>query len=390
MRKYLIFLLVVIALFLGIVYAKLFARQAQYQQAVVASADSALVLRNFDQGKVRIVTADTKKITVDLKGSADDILKLLQSEGGSLEAIDFSGQGSDISGTITVPKGILLDVSLSDNGTLDINDGTGRRKIQGRNSFLIDTNNLNSFQVDKSGNLILDGWGSLIVWDDQKWNLLSDNTGNDGEAEGNAENTPPYCGIGSQSIRNYCCEMQKKGAGSPPCDGKSYWVFDNIARDCAHKCEMPDIVENLPPVVTSDCGVGVQTARNNCCALRYVGQYQGCIGSWSYNNASSSCEFVCSNSVPTEEEEGEGGSNDISYGDPVSDYCVTMQQSTDKDTCCNDALKNGLSSGPHPGYPDCIGTWLFDVEKGCQFKCAEYTEMMKILEELRQKAQNPQ
>ena len=379
----------VVVLLLGVAYAKLFTKQAQYQQMISASTSSVLVLDNFDRSKIRIVTAETDKITFNLRGSAQDLVSLLQSEEGGLTTIDFSGDWAGVSGTIIVPKGMLIDVSFSGRATVDINDAGGKKTINGKKSFLIDTTNLNSFEVGESGNIILDGWGDLIVWDDEKWDMLGDGGDSDDEESGGGDtDLPIYCGIGSQVIRNYCCEMQKKGADSPPCDGRSYWIFDNTARDCAHKCEMPESNQNEPPVVTSDCGVGAQTARNNCCALRFAGQYQGCIGSWNYNNASQDCEFVCSNNVPPEEEDGGGGTPGFSYGDSVSDYCATIQKPSDKDTCCNDALKNNLSSGPHPGYPDCIGTWYFDVDSGCEFRCAEHTEMMKILDEIKRKAQN--
>lgn len=386
MRKYLIILLSVIVLLLVIAYVKLFARQAEYQQTVMASTNSVLILKNFDKSKVNIVTGENDEIALDIRGSAQELFDLLQSEGGNVTEIDFSDQWAGVSGTIAVPKGMLIDVSLSEDGTIEINDAGGKKTINGKNSFLIDTSNLNSFELGNSGKIILDGWGNLIVWDDEKWDLLGDRNGGSGEGADNSfPDTLPYCGIGSQAIRNYCCEMQKKEADAPPCDGTSYWVFDNIERDCAHKCDMPQIVENVPPAPSANCGVGAQTVRNNCCALSYAGQYQGCIGSWNYNNASQNCEFVCSNIPP---DEGSGGTGGPTFDDPVSNYCSSVQKATDKDLCCNNALKNGLSSGPHPGYPDCIGTWYFDQDLGCEFRCAEYTEMMKILDEIRQNAQN--
>jgi hypothetical protein len=386
MRKYIIFLLGVIVLFIALTYVKLFTKQTEYRQELAASTNSVLFLDNFDKSKVKIVTADTDKITYDLRGSAQDILNLIQSEGGDMTGMD---------GTITVPKGMLLDVSLSGAGTVDINDPAGKKTINGRDSFLVDTANLDSFEVGELGNVTLNGLGNLIVWDDEKWDVLSNLTD-----AGNADSGTgglPYCGVGSQIIRNYCCKIQKKDADTPVCIGTGIWVFDNSERNCTYSCE---ISGNGPANSERDCGVGSQTVRNNCCAQRFAGQHQGCVGSWNYNNAGEDCEFVCSNGQPLVEGNGNGNGNGdgggggglpkFSYGDPTSDFCSTIKESPAKDTCCNDALKNNLSSGPHPGYPDCIGTWIFDIDAGCKFKCAEYTEMMRILDEVRQRAQQNQ
>lgn len=400
MKKFFIVLLVAIILLAGLAYGMLFTKETTYHQAIAASADSILELRNFDRTQVRVQAADTNKITVDLKGAGQDLISLLQTEEG-VSKVDFPDTASGISGTITVPKGMLVKVSLSSTDTLNIDDGGARRSIGDKKSFLIDTSNLNSFAMGQGNNVTFNGWGDLIVWDDQKWDLMANTPGEQGASAKPQENPLAYCGVGSQAIRNYCCVLQQQNTATPACNGVGHWAFDNVTRDCRYKCETEGQSQNQQqnPAGNSDCSAGVQTAKDNCCALKYAGQYQGCVGSWDFDNAIQKCKYVCSDGGSSGGGAGgNGGSGDgntgsegqAHYSDSTSNFCATVLKPSDKDACCNDALKNNLSSGPHPGYPDCIGTWIFDVEKGCQFKCAEYTEMMRILEELREKAKNQQ
>lgn len=385
MKKYLIILLAMFVLLLVIAYAKLFSKQTSYHRTIAASTSSVLVLENFDKTRIKIVTADTDEIKVNLKGSAEDILSILQSESGIYTEFDFSGEGSDVTGTIVVPEGMLIDITLSETRDVSIDDAGGKKRIEGENSFLVDTNTLNSLQVDSSGNISLDAWGDLVVWDDEEWDPLDEGSG-----EGGQEGSEPiiYCGIGSQAIRNYCCETENEGEDTPLCNGIGHWIFDNSARACGFACEVSESEEDEEEV---DCGIGGQAERNICCAQQHVGEYQGCIGAWKYNNASQACGFRCDVfddvDEPVVDPDG-GGEEIVSYDDPVSNYCVTITSEEDRDLCCNDALKNNLSSGPRPGFPDCIGTWNFDVQLGCDFECAEHAEMMEILNELKQQAQN--
>ena len=378
-------MLAIVAMSLVAAYVKLFAKQANYQKTVTASIDSVLVLPNLDRSAVKIVTGTDDKIKIDLKGSAQDILSVLQTENGIYTTLEFADDSSSkVTGTITVPEGMLLDISLSDDKRVTVDDISGKKAITDKNSFLVDTSHLNSMTVDDSGNVTLVSGDDLIVWDDKTWDVLDNNGSNE-------DKTPEvvYCGIGSQAIRNYCCETEKSSDQDPACEGLGHWIFDNPARDCAFVCEADEGGEPAEPV---DCGIGSQVERNSCCSSQHVGEYQGCIGSWRYNNASQDCQFDCDTfQSPSDDlgdvgDEGEG-SDSFSYGDSVSDYCVGVINAENRDLCCNNALKNNLSSGPHPGFPDCIGTWKFDSQLGCKFECAEHAEMMEILNELKQKAQ---
>ena len=378
MRKYIIILLGVIVFFLAIAYVKLFTKQTAYQKTIAATSKSVLVLENFDSAKVKIVTSKNKEIKVDLDGPAEDILSILMRESGIYTELEFTEGLSEVTGTITVPEGTLIDVSLSKERMVTIDDIGGTKSIPRENSFLLDTNNLSSMTVDDSGDVVISSPGDLIVWDDEEWDPLDGNTGGDTQSI-------VYCGIGAQAIRDYCCELENSDEGVPACNGIGYWFFDNSTRDCAYGCEEAGEEE----VVVLDCSVGGQVERNSCCASQHVGEYQGCIGSWRYSAALQECEFKCDvfDQMTEPEEDEEDGDDSFTYGDSVSDYCSGVIRDQDRDLCCDDALKNSLSSGPHPGFPDCIGKWKFDAQTGCKFECAEHAEMMEILNELRQQAQ---
>ena len=139
-----------------------------------------------------------------------------------------------------------------------------------------------------------------------------------------------------------------------------------------------------------DCSVGAQSERNSCCAQKHEGEYQGCLGSWNFNNAAKACDFDCDSGGSAGDSVGQGGSegDGDSYDDPISNYCAVLNNEDDKSLCCNDSLKNDLSTGPRPGFPDCIGTWYFDGDSGCEFECADRAEMIEILNQIKQNLKN--
>ena len=390
MKKYLISLLVVLVIIVLGAYISLFSKQSSYHKTIAASSSSVLILENFDFANIKIVTADTDEITLNLKGSEEDLAGIELSEDGIFARFGISAEFSSLSGTIVVPGGILIDVTLSQDRSIDID---GKQEVTSSDSFLIDTTTLNSFKLNSSGGVVLDSWGDLIVWDDETWDLLEDvGASGDGSVEGgegSASDGLIYCGIGSQAIRNYCCVLENADTDTPDCSGLAYFVFDNSARDCAFKCELDDSQEEEDgqEVEQLDCGVGSQAVRNTCCADQHVGEYQGCLGSWYYNNAGSFCAFQCDVFDPVNDSESNPDGESVSFGDPVSDYCWTILDEEDRNLCCNDTLKNNLSSGPRPGFPDCIGKWYFDEELGCEFRCSDYVEMIQILNEIKQNVQ---
>lgn len=391
MKKFAILLLVLVVILLGSAYFKLFSRQSSYFKTISTTEGSVLVLNNFDLGNIKIVTTDKNEISFDLEGDPEALAALDYESDLLLVRFGLSRDWSGISGVIYVPEGTLLDITLSDTSSIRVSDVGGAKKIEGKKSFLVDTKGLNSVQRGVSGEVVIDGWGDVIVWDDETWDLLSDSIPADENDSGGSEGGAVYCGVGSQAIRNYCCLNENADVTPPVCDGLGHWIFSNINRACDYACDpLPEGLDdgNENESVTG-CGVGGQNQRNSCCASLHAGEYQGCLGSWRYNNASQACQFDCdfggdvSDSIPVE-----STIDTVTYDDPVSVYCSTVNAEEDRHSCCNDSLKNELSTGPRPGFPDCIGTWNFDAKDGCQFECAEQAEMIRILNELKQRASN--
>ena len=389
MKKYFIIAMAVLFIFLIGAYAKLLTKQVNYQREVVASTSTILKLENIDKTKIKIVTADTDKIQVDIQGSEEDLLGIKMESDSIFAKFGFSEDWSNISGTITVPEGMLIDITLSEGRDVTIMDASGEIIVSGENSFLIDSTTLESFTVGSGGVIQLDSWGNLIVWDDENWQILSGDQEGAGGGEGGDEDELIYCGVGSQAIRNYCCVTQNQDAQVPVCDGIGYFYFDNVQRGCEFFCEEANEVDD------EDCSIGGQTERDACCEKLHSGEYGGCIGTWYFNNADRDCDILC-NGGGGGDDEGDGGSGggdtgggggsepSSMYDDPISNFCYTISNQEGRDECCNDALKNPLSTGPRLGFPDCIGTWDFNPDTGCAFVCADREEMNQILNEIRQ------
>lgn len=360
------------------VYGLLVSKQADYHKAISGTSSSVLVLNNFGDTKVKIVVGDSDEIEVDLKGTNAELAGSSIKTNGIFAEFGFSSDWDDVTGTITVPEGILIEVHLASSTNLEIQDIGGEKTLSGVESFMIDSNFLNSLSFDGSGAINLDAWGDIEVWND-----------NFEVHEGGADDVPVepedlYCGIGGQAIRDYCCTTQNADA-ELQCDGTSYWRFDNAARDCASRCEVSDeVVEEEEELL--DCSIGGQEVRNACCAVQNAGEYQGCIGYWEFNNSSRHCAFKCTDTLPPTDDEESGPQ----YSDSISQYCADINDVDDRSLCCNDSLKNALSTGPRPGFPDCIGEYYFDADKGCVFECSEHTRMVEILTELKQNAAQQQ
>ena len=406
MKKAYLLAIAIVVVLIFFAYLRLFSTQANYQQ-VLDSESGVFALENPDNADIKIITAKTDKITVDLNGSADEIGKVSFYKKDGVTTFAFSDQWQELSGTITVPEGTLLDIKLAKSSNVALNDSKGKSNIKKATSFLVDTNSMNSLGINGSTNDIsIDGWGDIILWDAGKWALLTGNGGQpggegEGEGEGKGQVTGQEqeqgadCSIGSQSIRNYCCERKQKNADKPFCDGYGHWVFNNTERQCGFECE------TKPASKVTDCGTGSQQERNSCCGTaNSASQRPACVGEWRYNNSTRLCEFHCFTDEELKEHFSSGGSNNGggtnnnggqtgNNGEELR-FCEDFPTKQEKDECCDYNLKTPLSIGPHPGFPDCIGKWYFDDTNGCQFKCAEYDEMQAILKELKEKAQAEQ
>ena len=390
MKKYFIIVIAILFIFLIGAYAKLLTKQVNYQREVVASTSTILRLENIDKTKIKIVTADTDKIRVDIQGTEEDMTGITMESDSIFAKFGFSEDWSNISGTITVPVGMLIDITLSEGQDVTIMDASGEVIVSGENSFLIDSSTLESFTVGSGGAIQLDSWGNLIVWDDENWQILSgDQEGDASQSEGDTEDGIMYCGVGSQAIRDYCCVTQNQDTSVPECDGVGYFYFDNVQRGCEFFCE------EINQVNDEDCSIGGQTERDACCEELHSGEYAGCIGTWYFNNAARDCNILCNGGAGDDDggavvggggDSGGGDEGEPSsmYDDSISNFCYTINSQEGKDECCNDALKNPLSTGPRSGFPDCIGTWDFDIHEGCTFICADREEMNQILKEILQ------
>ena len=233
MKKFFVLILAVLVAFLSFGYFKLFRGQTNYYKTIAASDDSVLVLNNFDLGRIKIVTADTNEISFEIEGDPESLAALEQENDGLFTKFGLSKEFSELSGTITVPEGTLIDLTLSENSGLKIN---GNDLIT-TNSLLVDSNGLGSI-VMNDGELLFSGSDEIILWDDDSWQLLDDDSQqDDSSGTGSNADEPTYCGVGSQAIRNYCCVNQNLETDIPPCEGFGHWIFDNVERQCSFLCE---------------------------------------------------------------------------------------------------------------------------------------------------------
>lgn len=381
-KAYLLIIVIAVSLIL-FAFLRLFSAQTDYQQ-VLDSESGVFVLENLDNANIRIVTAKTDKITVDLNGSKDEIGKVSFYKKNGVTTFTFSDEWQKLSGTITVPEGTLLDIKLSGNPNIALDDSKGKSNIKKTDSFLVDTNSMKSMDISGDTNDIsIDGWGDVILWDTEEWDLLTDD---DDEGGGEGEDQAPEqgvsCSTGSQSIRNYCCERMQKDIDKPFCNGYGHWVFNNTEMQCSFKCE-----PNEEESVAADCSIGSQQVRDNCCVTtNQLTEKPDCLGRWRFGNMARVCEFYCYTEEEIQQRYQDGGGSDNSGQPESGGLCSDFQTNQEKDDCCDYNLKNPLSIGPRPGFPDCIGKWYFDEKEGCQFRCAEYDEMQEILRELRENA----
>lgn len=419
-KGYLIALAIIVSLLIG-AYFKLFIARAGFHETI-DSTTGVFVIENFENSNIKIVTAKTDKISVDLKGPQDkvDEVRFFGADNNNAK-FTLSDEWQELSGTITVPEGTLLDISLSDDAEVIVNTDSPK-SIGESDYFLIDTNSVTSVSFD-SGSITINSGGGETVWDVDSWEPLDssadgdeegdesggsstgesegddeeDNEDNNEEDSGEDEYVPAPCSVGSQAIRNYCCERLNEDEATPFCDGYGYYVFNNVLRECEFTCEEDEDEEDNEEDNNEDednendggdeddteCSIGSQEVRNLCCAEKNTGTDTSyCVGEWQFNNSSRICNYHCFTEEELEEYFGGGSSSE---GDDFL-MCENYDDQSDRDACCDFNLGNELSIGPKPGFPDCIGKWYFDEEDGCLFRCADYHEMQEIIKELKEKA----
>lgn len=379
MKKIYLFIIAIVVVLMVAAYIRLFTAQTGFRESLTAQAN-VFIVENVDNTRIKIVTGDASKVIVDLEGAEEELDKISY-DGKS--KFSFSSEWQELAGTITVPEDTLLELHLSKESDVIIND----ENLGNSDSFLIEMSDV-AFITFKDGinEVEIDGGNSNDVWDTDEWNYLDDETqeeqvneqsGGEGEGEGEGED----CSIGSQIVRNYCCDrLNEDNVSFPYCDGYGHYVFNNSFSECEFQCD-PEEEEEEEEV---NCSVGSQSVRDQCCVNEnYYVQTQECLGEWRFGNVDKECFYHCYTEQEIQELFGGGGGG----GSTVSEYCSDFNGEDDKDECCDYNLRNELSIGPRPGFPDCIGRWYFSEEDEiCDFRCAEYGEMLLILEELKQRA----
>jgi len=374
MKKAYLIALAIIVLLLGFVYVRLFTAQAVFHGSIEVEI-GAFVLENINKADIKIIIAKTNTITVDLNGPQKDLDKIrFYKKNNGVTKFTLSEEWLELTGTITVPEGTFLDVRMSDESNVQVNVPEESQSFEGMNSFIIDTEFVNSVNIS-DGDISIDGWDDILVIDTDGWDL-GDESGGEGEGE---DNESENCSVGSQIVRNYCCERFNENELTPECSGDGGWVFNNVTRECEYFCESEESGEDEEE--PANCSIGSQPTRNQCCDNQNEDTDRpDCIGEWRFNNVTRECEFYCYTAEELEEYYGGGGDGDM---DETSMLCSDFETQEDKDECCDYNLKTPLSLGAKPGFPDCIGRWYFDSEEGCQFDCANYIEMIEILQEVR-------
>lgn len=361
-----------------------------------------LKLQNAENSDIKIIVADTNQISINLGGVQEEEAKKVRffKSGKGVTELDLTHKWWGNDAVITVPKGTLIDVSLGENKPIVLEDPiAGDKESDGSADFLIDTNAVNEITFDADAVSVEgDGTDEVVVWDTENWDYFDfeDDTteggGQDEDGDGDTDNDdylPPVCSVGSQAIRNYCCEMLNEGEDAPYCAGYGHWIFNNVLRLCDYTCETDDAgddSENSDDFFINiddpaDCLDGSPIMQNECCADQNEGvDTPECIGEWRFNATEISCDYHCF----TPEELEDYYSGNTGGGDESTEYCSSLPTTTERDECCEYHFGNELSTGPDPGLPDCIGRWYFDsTTDSCNFHCADHAEMMEILQEIK-------
>jgi len=313
-------------------------KQAELHQSLPSDSNGILSISNADNANLTIITANIDQVIVDLQGPADKVGKTrFYSENPPNSKFDLPDDWGGLSGTITVPQGTLVELKPSRATPVLITDKNGERPGASGKILLVDTANLTKITTGKSG-IGISGKGPVAV-EDEGLHGVADNPGDFGTGQGLT-----HCGFGAQMLRDRCCARQKAEASTPECPGK--WTYDNTKRACEYECAVADQPIITPPDQNGDNG----------------GVDGGGIG-----GADSSGIVPLPNAAPQ---------------DPTSQQCYSYAGDA-RSQCCDERLRNSLRIGPRPGFPDCLGKWVFDARiLNCKFQCADYGQMLEILKEL--------
>ncbi len=376
----------------------------------VEAQGGVLKVSNIGQSNIRIIPSRTNTITIDLNGPEKELDKIKFFKVGNNTEFSVPDDWSGVSGVIRVPEGLLVDIphkneaEESNSDFIRLGGGSPYQSI----TLDEDTISFNTPPQDQGGG------SSSPSNPSGDPTPPSDNPDPRDPTEPNpvpppvnpsppvdppvepnpvpppivpidpepeppvfeedpVGYTPEQCTIQlKQEYRNECCQQTNEDTAVPECGYGGYWLFNYHTRLCFYHCFHP-------------CNTGTQGERDTCCASEnYYTSTPGCIGDWKFDNNVRSCQYEC-----LSEEELEGyynQENPLGYRDFVSEECSSHNNPNE---CCDYNLKNEISIGPRPGFPDCIGRWEFPVGTlGCNFRCSDYGEMMDILKQLEEQNNN--
>ncbi len=371
----------------------------------VPAGNGVVKIKDLHHSNLRIVPGRTSKITMDLKGPENELRKVRFFRVGSDTEIEVSEDWKNVSGTITVPEGTWVNLDETNGDEPDSQKPSDPIRVGGGSSITIDDEEVmvtgsggstppSPAPTDENdaGGATDDGGGEPDTASDPAPPPLPPADG-EGEGEGEEESEGGYeggdeegpnepdsfeytpdepeesythCTIRlKQEDRNDCCQAVFADEPHPDCAYTGYWLFNYHSRLCYYHCFHP-------------CNQGTQEQRDQCCAdEHHYDTTPPCIGNWVYDNTVNGCSYECLNE---EELEDYFDAEEEQFTDFVSQACSTH---SNPDQCCDYNLKNELSIGPRPGFPDCIGQWHFNESSStCEFQCADYGEMIDILNQL--------
>lgn len=376
-------------------------QESELKKTIPASG-GVLKVSRVGTSNIYIIPSHTNDISFDLKGDSKDLDRVRFSTLGNNTELIIPDNTGAITGTIYVPEGMLVDLPYKNDSAPDSGSSNFIRLGGGSpyQSVTLEEDQIsfNNSPHDSGGNPSVPTNGNPST--NPNMNPPGTNPPNPqpDPTEPNPvppvqppivpinpdpeppiyENdpvgyTPEQCTIKlKQEYRNECCQQTNEETPDSGCDYGGYWLFNYHTRLCFYHCFHP-------------CNAGTQEERDSCCAdENYYASTPGCIGNWKFDNTVRTCEYQC---LSEEELESYYNQDDpLEYRDFVSEACSSHNNPNE---CCDYNLKNQLSIGPHPGFPDCIGRWEFPVGTlGCNFRCSDYGEMMDILKQLQDQKNN--
>ena len=388
MKKiYLIVGAIVAVLLLGAGYFVFFKNETQLKQTVQADG-GILHVDNISNSNIRIVTGQTNQIILDLTGPEKELEKVRFFKVGNDTEFELSEEWKNVRGTITVPQGTLIDLDIPDESGDDKESDFIR--LGGGSTYY-------TINISDSGVSFNDDEPETTQYDPEADQGDDDDNGQDEDDQGGDTPPPPSppppptppededdepettqyapeesldpndrCNIElRQENRNECCQENFADSPHDECADMGYWLFNYNTRLCYYHC-------------FHSCSIGTEEDQDECCAIEhYYDTTPPCIGEWEYGDAASGCVYQC---LTEEELEEYFGDNEDNNTDAVSQFCSGHNN---PDQCCDYNLKNELSIGPRPGFPDCLGRWEFgEAQSLCSFRCATHGEMLEILEQL--------